>query len=146
MAISVESVNFPPLHYFQNRDFYHFTDLCGPFFCSFNVFRSNPVPLPHTVTIMERHPIGSQAFIAMAQQPFLVLVAPPGDNVHADQLRLFITDGHQGVNLFKNTWHHYQLVLGDPTDFIVIDRGGPGNNLEEREIQGSAVIRREDIG
>ena len=107
-----------------------------------NVFRSNPVSLPHTVKIMERHPLGSQAFISTSDKPFLVLVAPPGETVHADNLHLFITDGQQGINLYKNTWHHYQLVLEEQTDFIVIDRGGVGNNLVEVELQGKAKLTR----
>ena len=56
--------------------------------------------------------------------------------MHADDLELFVTDGRQGVNFFKNTWHHYQLVLGRQTDFVVIDRGGPGENLVEIELRG----------
>ena len=110
-----------------------------------NVFRSNPVQLPHTVKIMERHPLGSQAFIPTNQQPFLVLVAHAGDTVHADDLVLFITDGQQGVNFFKNTWHHYLLVQGEQSDFIVIDRGGSGNNLVEVEISGDAQIRADAV-
>ena len=110
-----------------------------------NVFRSNPTPLPHAVKIMERHPLGSQAFISTSNRPFLVLVAPPGEQVHADDLQLFITDGQQGVNFYKNTWHHYQLVLGEQTDFIVIDRGGSGDNCIEVELQGRASIRAENL-
>ncbi len=105
-----------------------------------NVFRSRPVALPHTVKIMERHPLGSQAFMSLSNRPFLVLVAPPGETVCADDLQLFITDGQQGVNFYKNTWHHYQLVLGEQTDFIVIDRGGPGENLVEVNLQGEAQV------
>ncbi len=110
-----------------------------------NVFRSDPLALPHTVKIMERHPLGSQAFLSTSRRPFLVLVAPPGEQVHADDLQLFITDGQQGVNYHRNTWHHYQLVLGRQTDFIVIDRGGPGDNLVEVELRGEAQILAVDL-
>jgi len=110
-----------------------------------NVFRSRPVSLPHTVKIMERHPLGSQAFLSMSDIAFLVLVAPPVQTVHADDLELFITDGRQGVNFYKNTWHHYQLVLGRQTDFVVIDRGGRGENLVEVELRGEAQILAEDL-
>ncbi|MEM7207649.1 MAG: ureidoglycolate lyase [Pseudomonadota bacterium] len=110
-----------------------------------NVFRTDPIPLPHTVTIMERHPLGSQAFIPMSQNPFLVLVAPPSDTVSAKDLRLFITNGQQGINFHKNTWHHYQLVLNEQMDFIVVDRGGDGNNLQEIEVEGDAVIHEPPV-
>lgn len=99
-----------------------------------NVFRTSPLPLPHRVKIMERHPLGSQAFIPMESHPFLVLVAPSVDQIRADDLRLFMTNGNQGINLFKNTWHHFQIVLNHRQDFLVIDRGGNGHNLIEQEI------------
>ena len=69
-----------------------------------------------------------------------MLVASAGDSVPVENLRLFITDGEQGINLHRNTWHHYQLVLNERTDFLVIDRGGPGQNLEEIEVEGEAII------
>ena len=105
-----------------------------------NVFRTSPLPLPHQVKIMERHPLGSQAFIPMEETPFLVLVARTGDKPEVDDLELFLTNGKQGINLYKNTWHHFQIVLDHTQDFLVIDRGGSGNNLEEIEISGEAWI------
>lgn len=105
-----------------------------------NVFRSTPVKLPHQVQLMERHPLGSQAFYPLGGARFLVLVAPAGDEVRAEDLQLFITDGEQGVSFNANTWHHYQLALDAQSDFIVIDRGGPGDNLEEVELIGEAEI------
>ena len=105
-----------------------------------NVFRTSPLPLPHRVEIMERHPLGSQAFLPMESTPFLVLVGTPGDSLKAQNLRLFATNGNQGINLYKNTWHHFQIVLDHCQDFIVIDRGGSGNNLEEIEISDEVWI------
>ncbi len=99
-----------------------------------NVFRTSPLPLPHRVTVMERHPLGSQGFIPMGTQPFLVLVGRDCDKPGRDDLSLFITNGSQGINLKKNTWHHFQIVLGTVQDFLVIDRGGEGCNLEEIQI------------
>ena len=100
-----------------------------------NVFRSSPLPLPHRVITMERHPLGSQAFLPMASHPFLILVALPGDTITAGDLKLFRTNGKQGINFFKNTWHHFQIVLDHTQDFLVIDRGGAGNNLQELDIE-----------
>ena len=105
-----------------------------------NVFRTQPLPLPHVVKIMERHPLGSQAFIPLDGEPFLVLVAPPQSKLQAEDLRLFVTDGCQGVNFYKNTWHHFQIVTDHCRDFIVIDRGGDGENLEETEVIGDARL------
>jgi ureidoglycolate lyase len=106
-----------------------------------NVFRTSPLPLPHRVTTMERHPLGSQAFIPMETTPFLVLVGKPVETPSESDLELFITDGQQGINLYCNTWHHFQIVLDHTQDFLVIDRGGAGNNLEEIEISGEAWIQ-----
>lgn len=112
---------------------------------SVNVFRTDPLPLPHRVEVMERHPVGSQAFLPLDQDPFLVLVASQGDTVSAEDLVLFRTNGRQGVNFFRNTWHHFQIVTGQRRDFIVVDRAGPGDNLEEQSIRGSALIE-DDAG
>ena len=100
-----------------------------------NVFRTSPLPLPHRVITMERHPLGSQAFLPMVSHPFLILVALPGDTITAGDLKLFRTNGKQGINFFKNTWHHFQIVLDHTQDFLVIDRGGAGNNLQELDIE-----------
>ncbi len=105
-----------------------------------NVFRSQPLPLPHKVEIMERHPLGSQAFMPMDAEPFLVMVGLPKNTLTVDDLRLFVTNGKQGINFFRNTWHHYQMVLGQQRDFIVVDRGGAGENLQECRVEGEAII------
>jgi ureidoglycolate lyase len=94
-------------------------------------YRSRPVGLPFTVEDLECHPLGSQAFIPLHDRPFLVVVAPAGNPPAADSVRAFLTDGQQGVNLFRGTWHHPQLTLGEAGDYLVIDRAGPGPNLEE---------------
>lgn len=107
-----------------------------------NVFRTSPLPLPHRITIMERHPLGSQAFLPMAEKPFLVLVGDSKNALGAGDLHLFITNGRQGINLFKNTWHHFQIVLDHTQDFIVLDRGGQGRNLEEIEITDEVWIQK----
>src|SRR5205085_9628633 len=77
----------------------------------------------------ERHPLGSQAFVPLGGQPYLVAVAPPGAFDPA-AIRLFRAEGHQGVSYRKGTWHHFLLVLED-SDFLVVDRAGPGDNCEE---------------
>jgi len=105
-----------------------------------NVFRSTPVSFPHKVCIMERHPLGSQAFYPLGGARFMVLVAPLADTVKSEDLQLFISDGQQGVNFNANTWHHYQLALDQQSDFLVVDRGGPGQNLEEVTLVGEAQI------
>jgi len=96
-----------------------------------SVFRGQPYALPLPVRFVERHPLGSQAFVPLGEAAFAVIVAPPGDTVEPDDLRAFIGNGRQGVNYRPGTWHHVLLVLEQPADFLVIDRGGPGNNCDE---------------
>ena len=105
-----------------------------------SVFRTSPLALPHQVRIMERHPLGSQGFIPTGEVPFYVLVGRDNNPLTAENLTLFVTNGRQGVNIKKNTWHHFQIVLNRTQDFIVIDRGGGGENLEEIEVHGEVWL------
>jgi ureidoglycolate lyase len=96
-----------------------------------NIFRAQPRPSPIAIRMMERHPLGSQAFIALERRPFLVVVAPRGAPPEGAALKAFITDGNQGVNYHPGVWHHPVLALVQETDFLVIDRGGLGANCDE---------------
>lgn len=96
-----------------------------------NIFRSKPRPLPVTIHMMERHPLGSQAFISLQNKKFLVVVAPSGNSVDPENLSAFITNGLQGVNYARGVWHFPLISLDEEQDFLVIDRGGPENNCEE---------------
>jgi ureidoglycolate lyase len=95
-----------------------------------SIFRSAPMARPVAIRQMERHPLGSQAFIPLDRRPYLVVVAPPGP-FDAAQVRAFVAGGEQGVNYAKAVWHHFLLALDVESDFLVIDRTGPGDNLDE---------------
>ncbi len=98
-----------------------------------SIFRAQPLSFPLIVNMMERHPLGSQAFIPMEEHPFLVIVAPAGE-FEVDSLRCFLTCGQQGVNYHRGVWHHPIIALEDVSDFIIIDRGGDGQNCDEHMI------------
>ena len=83
--------------------------------------------------MMERHPLGSQAFLPMSERPYVVLVAPIGE-LYEGSLRAFVTRGWQGVNYARGVWHHPLIALGGISDFVVVDRGGEGNNLDEARL------------
>jgi len=108
-----------------------------------NIFRGQPRSKPIEIRMMERHPLGSQAFIPLQNNPYLVVVAPISDNVIPSDIQAFIAAGNQGVNYKKNLWHHPLLVLKENHDFLVVDRGGGGENCEEKwftEDQGSVNL------
>ena len=95
-----------------------------------SVFHARPYQSPLTLSMMERHPAGSQAFIPMSDDPFLVIVASD-DNGQPGLPRVFETDGLQGVNYHRNVWHGVLTPIRGNGLFTVIDRIGPGSNLEE---------------
>ena len=94
-----------------------------------NFFLGRPRPLE--AAMLERHPLGSQAFIPIDQHDWWVVVASIPDPAG---VRVFRASGSQGVNYRAGTWHH-PLLVDRPQRFLVIDRGGAGNNLEEAELE-----------
>ena len=105
-----------------------------------NIFRAQPRALPLPILMVERHPLGSQTFVPLGPAPFLVLVAPPGDTVTASDLRAFKTAPGQGVNYRRGTWHHPLIALDQVSEFLVIDRGGPGENCDELRFDGAEIF------
>ena len=86
-----------------------------------------PYALPLSLTMIERHPLGSQMFMPLNEAPFLVVVS---EAPHAIP-RAFITNGRQGVNYHRGSWHGVLTPLNAPQAFLVVDRVSKGQNLEE---------------
>ncbi len=105
-----------------------------------SIFRATPWPLPLRVRMVERHPLSSQAFMPLSTAPFLVVVAAPDARPEPADLRAFRTDGSQGVNFARGTWHHPLLALGGVSDFLVIDRGGPGADCDEARFADAEIL------
>lgn len=95
-----------------------------------NIFRGKPFAPPIAIAVMERHPLGSQAFVPLHDGPFLVVVAEDAGG-GPGRPRAFRCAGRRGVNYARNVWHHPLISLGTTSDFLVVDRGGEGLNLEE---------------
>lgn len=95
-----------------------------------SIFRSEPVSLPYECTLLERHPLGSQAFMPLGPDPWLSIVAPDQDGRPGTPLA-FLVPGGMGLNLHAGVWHGVLTPLDRTADFLVVDREGSGVNLEE---------------
>lgn len=104
-----------------------------------SIFAGKPYAIPLRLKLMERHPLGSQAFIPMTTNPFLVVVAVDKDG-EPHNPQAFLTAPGQGVNYLRNTWHAVLTPLVPDQHFIVVDRVGEGNNLEEHHFAEEITI------
>lgn len=103
-----------------------------------SIFRGTPWPAPIRIAMLERHPLGSQAFVPMERHPWLVVVA---ERPAPEACRAFLARGDQGIQIARGVWHHPLLALQPAHDFLVVDRKGPGENLEEHHFApGTEVL------
>ena len=109
-----------------------------------SIFRSTPLPLPLSLDLLERHPLASQAFMPLGNEPYLVVVAPPGE-LDETAISVFLAQPSQGVNYHAGTWHHFCLALNTISDFLVVDRIGDGHNCDEQALQTPLTITADDL-
>ena len=95
-----------------------------------SIFIARARTLPLAITMMECHPLGSQAFMPLQDAPWLAVVCTDPDDPAS--FRAFAATGRQGVNYARNTWHFPLITFGEGDRFVVVDRKGPGDNLVER--------------
>lgn len=103
-----------------------------------SIFRAEARQAPFALSCLERHPLGSQAFMPLHGQAFLVVVAearPVSAQPAPESLRVFVSNGRQGINFRRGVWHHPLLALS-AGDFLIADRLGPGDNCEAVDIAG----------
>jgi ureidoglycolate lyase len=99
-----------------------------------SIARGDAFFLPLEIRMVERHPLGSQAFFPLHGRPWLVVVAQDAGGTPKDPVAFLVrpdANGLRGVNYHCNVWHHPLVTLEEQGDFLVVDRGGEGNNLEE---------------
>ena len=102
-----------------------------------SIFAGTPRSVPIEISMMERHPIGSQAFMPLLDHDWLVVVAPTnGDDSAPDfnGLRCFHARGDQGVSYAPHVWHH-PLLVRQPQDFLIADRAGPEGESDSANLQ-----------
>ena len=93
-----------------------------------NIFSAKKRKFPINIKMMEKHPLGSQAFIPMSEAIFLVFVAPKGKKPNTKKIESFIVPKQTGINYKPGIWH-FPLISTENINFLVIDRKGMGNNL-----------------
>ena len=90
--------------------------------------------LPLRIDMVERHPLGSQAFVPLTPCRMVVVVAPPEESVDASDLRAFVSNGRQGINYHRGTWHMPLIAFDAGQEFLIVDRGGEEPNCEQHTL------------
>ena len=93
-----------------------------------SIFSALKRNFPMKIDMMEKHPLGSQAFIPMKETTFLVFVAPKEEKLDLNKIEAFIIPPGIGVNYSPGTWH-FPLISTEDMNFLVVDRKGSGDNL-----------------
>ncbi len=99
-----------------------------------SILRGQPFALPMPVRMLERHPLGSQAFVPLQAAAWMAVIAPDVGGRPGDPVAFRVepdAGGLRGLNYRANTWHHPLIALERVSDFLVVDRAGDGSNLEE---------------
>tara|TARA_Y100000590_G_scaffold24808_1_gene28219 strand:+ start:1286 stop:1783 length:498 start_codon:yes stop_codon:yes gene_type:complete len=104
-----------------------------------SIFSALKRNFPMKIDMMEKHPLGSQAFIPMKETTFLVLVAPQGDKPDINMIKSFIVPPGIGINYKPGIWH-FPLISTVDMNFLVVDRKGPGNNLIIQNLEKEKII------
>ena len=104
--------------------------------CIFSALKRS---FPMKIDMMEKHPLGSQAFIPMKQTTFLVLVAPEGNKPDLNRIEAFIVPQEIGVNYNPGTWH-FPLIATEDMNFLVVDRKGSGDNLVLEDLDKEEIF------
>lgn len=99
-----------------------------------------PTRLPLRLDMVERHPLGSQAFVPLTPCRMVVVVAPPGESVAADDLRAFVSNGRQGINYHRGTWHMPLIAFDAGQEFLIVDRGGEEPNCEQHTLDTAVLL------
>ena len=106
-----------------------------------SIFSALKRSFPMKIDMMEKHPLGSQAFIPMKETIFLTFVAPQGEKPNIEKIESFIVPKGKGVNYKAGVWH-FPLIATEDMDFLVVDRKGPGDNLVIENLEKEDLILR----
>ena len=104
-----------------------------------SIFSALKRSFPMKIDMMEKHPLGSQAFIPMKETTFLAFVAPQGDKPNLKKVKSFVIPPGIGINYKPGTWH-FPLISTENMNFLVVDRKGSGNNLAIENLESEKII------
>ena len=104
-----------------------------------SIFSALKRSFPMKIDMMEKHPLGSQAFIPMDDTKFLVFVAPRGNKPNINKIQSFVVPKQTGINYNAGIWH-FPLISMKNMNFLVVDRKGKGNNLEIYKFKKEQII------
>ena len=104
-----------------------------------SIFSALKRTFPMKIDMMEKHPLGSQAFIPMKETIFLCFVAPPGEYPEISKIQSFIIPPKTGINYKPGIWH-FPLISTEDINFLVIDRKGKGENLIIHKFEKAKII------
>ena len=104
-----------------------------------SIFSALKRTFPMKIDMMEKHPLGSQAFIPMKETTFLTFVAPKGEKPDLKKVEAFIVPPGIGVNYNPGTWH-FPLISTEDMNFLVVDRKGSGENLIIENLEKEKII------
>ena len=107
-----------------------------------SIFSAKKRSFPMKIDMMEKHPLGSQAFIPMKETTFIVFVAPKGKQPNINKIKSFIVPKQTGVNYKAGIWH-FPLISTKNVNFLVIDRKGKGNNLVIYKFKNEKISLRQ---
>lgn len=99
-----------------------------------------PTALPLRLDVVERHPLGSQAFVPLSPCKMVIVVAPPEESVDASALRAFVTNGRQGINYRRGTWHMPLISFEAGQEYLIIDRGGIEPNCDMHTLDDAIFL------
>jgi|TARA_B110000438_G_scaffold266320_1_gene280307 ureidoglycolate lyase len=104
-----------------------------------SIFSALKRAFPLKINMMEKHPLGSQAFVPMKETTFLCFVAPAGEIPEINKIRSFIIPPKMGINYKPGIWH-FPLITTEDTNFLVVDRIGDGENLIIHKFKEKNII------
>ena len=104
-----------------------------------SIFSAKKRSFPMKIEMMEKHPLGSQAFIPMDDAAFLVFVAPKGEKPNINKIQSFIVPKQTGINYKPGIWH-FPLISLKNMNFLVVDRKGKENNLIIHNLKKKKII------